>query len=216
MNKKKTITAAVVLMLVLLVGGLVAYFTDTDTKTNTFTIGNVDITLTEPLWDALPKSEGDANIPDDAEDMMPGEKVTKDPTINNVSTKNDAYVFAKVEVPCTEIVAPETTAKELFSYTVNTGWTELTSAAVACTNGKATHVYYYGTGNSLTKLNKAANDTTPTPTSSPVFSEVTLLNTLKSTEIPTGNIQVLVTGYGIQADGLASTTPADVWGYFSN
>ena len=214
MKKKKTILAALVLLLVVAVGGAIAYFTDTDTKTNTFTIGNVDISLTEDGWDALADAN-DNDIPDVAEDMMPGESVTKDPTINNLSTKNPAYVFAKVEVPCTTIVAPATTSEELFTYTTNAGWTELSSAAVACTSGgTATHVYYYGTGETLTALAKAANASTPTPTSNPVFSSVTLRSTLKGNEGLTGNKNIVVTGYGIQTEGLTSTAPADVWGNF--
>lgn len=214
MKKKKTILAALVLLLVVAVGGTIAYFTDTDTKTNTFTIGNVDISLTEDGWDALADANNN-DIPDVAEDMMPGESVTKDPTINNLSTKNPAYVFAKVEVPCTTIVAPATTSEELFTYTTNAGWTELSSAAVACTSGgTATHVYYYGTGGTLTALAKAANASTPTPTSNPVFSSVTLRSTLKGNEGLTGNKNIVVTGYGIQTEGLTSTAPADVWGNF--
>ena len=214
MKKKKTILAALVLLLVVAVGGAIAYFTDTDTKTNTFTIGNVDISLTEDGWDALADANNN-DIPDVAEDMMPGESVIKDPTINNLSTKNPAYVFAKVEVPCTTIVAPATTSEELFTYTTNAGWTELSSAAVACTSGgTATHVYYYGTGGTLTALAKAANASTPTPTSNPVFSSVTLRSTLKGNEGLTGNKNIVVTGYGIQTEGLTSTAPADVWGNF--
>ena len=215
MKKKKTILAALVLLLVVAVGGAIAYFTDTDTKTNTFTIGNVDISLTEDGWDALADANNN-DIPDVAEDMMPGESVTKDPTINNLSTKNPAYVFAKVEVPCTTIVAPATTSEELFTYTTNAGWTELSSAAVACTSGgTATHVYYYGTGGTLTALAKAANASTPTPTSNPVFSSVTLRSTLKGNEGLTGNKNIVVTGY-VQTEGLTSTAPTDVWGNFSN
>ncbi|MBR6073166.1 MAG: SipW-dependent-type signal peptide-containing protein [Bacilli bacterium] len=215
MNKKKTIIAAAILLMIFVVGGTIAYFTDTDTKTNTFTIGNVDITLTEAGWDALPDTNNN-DIPDAAEDMMPGESVTKDPLINNVSTKNPAYVFAKVEVPCTTIVAPATTSEELFTYTVNAGWTELTTAQVACTSGgTATHVYYYGTNGTLTELAKAANASTPTSTTNPVFSSITLLSTLKGNEGLTGNKEVVVTGYGIQTEGLASTTPASVWSNFS-
>ena len=216
MKKKKTILAALVLLLVVAVGGAIAYFTDTDTKTNKFTIGNVDISLTEDGWDALEDANNN-HIPDVAEDMMPGESVTKDPTINNLSTKNPAYVFAKVEVPCTTIVAPATTLEELFTYTTNAGWTELSSAAVACTSGRtATHGYYYGTGGTLTALAKAANASTPTPTSKPVFSSVTLRSTLKGNEGLTGNKNIVVTGYGIQTEGLTSTAPADVWGNFTN
>lgn len=52
-NKKSTaITlAALCLLGVLSIGGTMAYLTDNDTKTNTFTYGKVDITLEEPHWD---------------------------------------------------------------------------------------------------------------------------------------------------------------------
>ena len=214
MKKNRTIIAAVVLLMVFVVGGAIAYFTDSETKTNTFTIGSVDITLTEDGWDALADTNSN-NIPDAAEDMMPGDSVTKDPLINNVSTKNPAYVFIKVEVPCTTIVAPATTSEELFTYTVNAGWTELSSAAVACTSGgNATHVYYYGSNGTLTQLNKAADSSTPTPTTNPLFSSITLRSTLKGNEGLTDQKQVVITGYGIQTTGLSSTTPTDVWANF--
>ena len=213
MKKKKTVTAAVILLLVFVVGGAIAYFTDTDTKTNTFTIGSVDITLTEDGWDALADTNSN-HIPDAAEDMMPGESVTKDPTVNNVSTKNPAYVFVKVEGPCTTVTSPAT-PEEIFTYTVNAGWTELSTAAVACTSGgTATHVYYYGSNGTLTTLAKAADASTPTSTTNPVFSSITLRSTLTGTEGLTGNKNVVVTGYGIQTEGLQSTTPADVWSNF--
>ncbi|MBR6137041.1 MAG: SipW-dependent-type signal peptide-containing protein [Bacilli bacterium] len=219
MNKKKTILAAVVLLLVFVVGGAIAYFTDTATKTNTFTIGNVDIDLVETAWDALADTN-DNDIPDAAEDMMPGEFVTKDPVIRNLSTKNPAYVFAKVEVPCSKTVStPSLPTTELFTYTVNSAWTELTGEAVACTDsGTATHVYYYGTGGTLTELAKATNDSTPTAAPALfVDNKVTLLGTLSSEQIPnpTAAKNIVVTGYGIQTEGLASTAPATVWGYFA-
>jgi len=213
MKKKKTVLAAVILLLMFVVGGAIAYFTDTDTKTNTFTIGSVDITLTETGWDALTDTDSDG-IPDAAEDMMPGESVTKDPLVNNISTKNPAYVFVKVEVPCTTVTSPAT-PEEIFTYTVNAGWTELSTAAVACTSGgTATHVYYYGSNGTLTALAEAADASTPTSTTNPVFSSITLRSTLTGNEGLSGNKNVVVTGYGIQTEGLQSTTPADVWSNF--
>lgn len=211
MKKKRTYLAAIILLMVFVVGEAIAYFTDTDTKTNTFTIGNVDITLTETGWDALADTNSN-DIPDDAEDMLPGESITKDPKINNVSTKSAAYVFAEVQVPCTTIVAPAVSSEEIFTYSVNTGWTELTitnELPVACTSGgTATHVYYYGSNGTLTSLAKQ------TSTTNPVFSSVTLLSTLKGNEGLTGQKQIVITGYGIQTEGLSSVTPADVWGNF--
>ena len=211
MKKNKTFLAAIVLLLLFVVGGAVAYFTDTDSETNTFTIGNVDIDLVEANWDT---TDQDSNgIPDAAQDLMPGQTVAKDPVIKNLSTSNEAYVFAKVEVPCTT----ETTPRELFTYTVNTGWTELSSTA--CTNGTATHIYYYGSNGSLTALAKASNASTPTPTSAAVFDNVTLLSSLTgaAAEGLTGSKNIVVTGYGIQTQGLtAPVTPTSVWSNFSN
>ncbi len=206
MKKKKTIIAAIVLLLGFLVGGAIAYFTDTDNATNVFTIGNVDIELEEPNWDTT--DDDNNNVPDASQDLMPGQTIAKDPKINNISTTNPAYVFAKVEVPCTTATSPATPA-ELFSYTLNSGWTELSTAAVACTSGgSATHVYYYGSGNTLTSL--AAEASTPA-----VFNNVTLLSTLTGNEGLSGNKNIVVTGYGIQTQGLASIAPTDVWANFS-
>lgn len=53
MNKRKIIllAAALVMVAVLGIGGTLAYFTDEDTKTNVFTVGNVDIHIDEWMED---------------------------------------------------------------------------------------------------------------------------------------------------------------------
>lgn len=210
MNKKKIIIASLVLLLVFAVGGAIAYFTDSEEKTNTFTIGNVDISLTEANWSLTDDNHND--VPDAAENVVPGQSIPKDPVIKNESTTNPAYVFAKVEVPCTTATSPATPV-EIFSYTpVNAAWTELSSAAVACTSGgTATHVYYYGTNNTLSSL--AANTAAPA-----LFTSITVSSqvTGATSEGLTGAKNVVVTGYGIQTNGLASTTPVDVWGNFNS
>ena len=43
MSKRKSIAVAIVLLLILLIGGMMAFFTDTDTATNVFELGKVDI-----------------------------------------------------------------------------------------------------------------------------------------------------------------------------
>lgn len=52
MKKKTILVAAIAVMLVaaLVVGGTLAYFTDTDTEPNTFTVGNVKIDLLESQY----------------------------------------------------------------------------------------------------------------------------------------------------------------------
>lgn len=71
-----------------IVGATLAYFTDTEDAKNTFTVGNVDITLTEPNWD----TEGS----EDAPEVYPGEPLKKDPTVKNVGA-NPCFVRIKVE-----------------------------------------------------------------------------------------------------------------------
>ena len=93
MNAKKkilSIALAASLAAVAVVSSSLAYFTDTDQKDNVFTVGNVDITLTEEKWDTEGKEE--------AKDMYPGEAVAKDPTVTNDGA-NPAFVRIKVEWP---------------------------------------------------------------------------------------------------------------------
>ena len=85
--KKKVVTLCLVLALaaIAIAGGTIAYFTDTDEATNTFTVGKVDIDLTEPSW------KGDATL-------MPGVSYAKDPTITVAQGSQDAYVFLKLDM----------------------------------------------------------------------------------------------------------------------
>lgn len=84
--KKKifAICLVVALAATAIVGGTLAYFTDTDRATNVFTVGNVGITLTEPEWD------------EDAAALIPGRTIAKDPTITVEATSQRAYTFMKV------------------------------------------------------------------------------------------------------------------------
>lgn len=198
MSKKKITIAAIVLALVLLIGGLIAFFTDTDEKSNVFTLGNVDITLTEPSWVAT-----------NGENMSPGKEVNKDPTVNNVGS-TPAYVFVEVKVPMTN----ETTPKEVFTYTTNSGWVEVGTAQTS--GGYTTHVYAYGSASAMTEL-AAGTTSSPTPTSTPVFSKVKLNPAITdpSTITLTNNeFKLDIKAKAIQSNDLGATTPAAVYALF--
>lgn len=98
--KKSNKVIAVVLSLVLLltaVGGTIAWLTDKDKAENVFTVGSVDITLTEinKINDTFVPTMMDGK--NHFNNVMPGDKITKTPVITNVG-KNDAYVRVVVEV----------------------------------------------------------------------------------------------------------------------
>lgn len=91
--KKKIIAMClcVAMLAIAIVGGTLAYFTDTDTKTNVFTSGNVDIELIENFGD---------NDDNTLEKLMPGPQnaITKEVTVKNTGSES-AYVRVHVAFP---------------------------------------------------------------------------------------------------------------------
>lgn len=221
--KKKLLIMGGALACLAGVGGIMAYFTDTDEAENNFTIGNIQIDLQEPTWERLPDTDGD-QVPDDAEDMVPGDSVAKDPQIKNVGT-NDAYMFLEVKVPYANVVIanPNGTKNaaadtELFSYTVKTGWVEVGQPTKDATTGIVTHVYAYATNGAMTAVAKDAITTS-------LFDSVALVNLIEGqkaldgvTPLDPSAAQINIKAYAIQTDNVNGgvTAPADVWTVVNN
>ena len=94
MKKKLTlVVTCIVLVAAMVIGGTLAYFTDSKTATNTFTMGNVNIKLDET---DIKNPEGD-RVTSNEYDVYPGQTVTKDPIVHNTG-KNGAYIRATVNV----------------------------------------------------------------------------------------------------------------------
>ena len=207
-NTKKIIgkVAVFAIVIVLVVGGIMAYLTDTDSKTNNFTIGNVDIVLHEDGWDALADGDGTVGtpdttnspstsngIPDVAENVVANQVITKDPTIENVGN-NPAFVYLKVTVPTATVNEANdttTTNKQLFTYTTNAGWTELTAAR---SHSGTNNIYYYYYNTAL-----AAGATT----TNALFDSVIVTDMKNTTGITTSQT-ITVDAYAIQSTSLPS------------
>lgn len=84
MKKKVLIcVVAVVLVLCCAVGGTIAWLTaKTDSVTNTFTVGDIDIKLTETKRDYK---------------MVPGNTIEKDPKVTVTANSEACWLFVKVE-----------------------------------------------------------------------------------------------------------------------
>ena len=121
MSSKKTVVA-LLLVIVALCGaaiGTIAWLTDkTDTVVNTFTVGNVDITLAETKTDFK---------------MVPGTEIDKDPVATVVKDSEDCWLFVKVE--------ESTNLKDFITYTIADGWTPGTGTEEGG-DGIPTNVYY--------------------------------------------------------------------------
>ena len=95
MTKKRFVAILLCVTLVALaaIGATFAYLTDSKTVDNTFTMGNVKITLDETN---VNDPEG-ARVTSNAYNVYPGAVVTKDPIVHNTG-KNAAYIRATVNV----------------------------------------------------------------------------------------------------------------------
>lgn len=202
---KALITAGVAGALMVGAMGTFAYFTGTDTVENVFTVseGLADkIEVVEPAWD-LTDDDGNG-VPDAAENLVPLQTVAKDPAVKNGSDV-PTWCFAQVKVPTANVslvgedgTPVEAASHELFTYTVNEGWTESGDPVVA--DGYTTHTFLYG------------SQVAPGASTPAVFDDVTLVNLVEA-QGTSGPDKITVDGHAIQAEGFADAATA--WAAYS-
>lgn len=110
-TKAFVLVLALVLALGCVIGGTIAWLTaKTDSVVNTFTVGDINITLTET------GAENNAN----SYKMVPGCTIAKDPKVTVKADSEDCWLFVKIE--------KSSNLDSFISYSVDTGstgWTAL-------------------------------------------------------------------------------------------
>lgn len=152
--KKKTVALlmACVMALGVAVGGTMAWLTDeSGDVVNTFTVGDINIELTE-----TDKGVGiDTTEDDNANEyyFVPGDTLTKDPKVTVKAKSEDCYLFVKVDVEnnsCTDdTLTPNVSANPIISWTIADGWTAYGDVKNAPKDG----TYYY-----YRQVSKSDND----------------------------------------------------------
>lgn len=179
--------------------GLSAFFTDSKTKVNEFTVGNVKQELIEDKWDKATEEGAHDNI-------TPNSTFDKDPKVKNTGT-NSQYVFITVTVPKANVALADgdgtRNITELFTYDTNPGWKKLDSKTNIGEDSN-TYVYAYATGDALTALVSEAE----TPT---LFDTIKFANIVENEKFAKDKLDVTVKSYGIQTTNLGETTPEKVW-----
>ena len=96
--KKKIVSVCLVVCLLAtaIIGTTLAYFTDEKTVTNTFSSGNVTITLDEAPVDLDGQETTGDRVTTNAYKLYPGKQYDKDPTITVAGGSEDCYLFVKV------------------------------------------------------------------------------------------------------------------------
>lgn len=155
--KKRTVALlmAVVLLFGTVVGGTIAYLT-TKSKvvTNTFTVGDINITLDETNTDNDENAEDDVVIDGVERDranaykMIPGQKYVKDPIVHVEKGSEPCYVFVKVVETDNTVTGIE---GKIIQYAINDGWVDVGDG-----------IYMYGTDANTATVIDALYATTPT------------------------------------------------------
>ncbi len=104
--KKKivAIVLCIAMLAIAIVGGTMAYFTDTKEQTNTFTAGKVEIGLDEAVVEKnaegnyVAVAAGTRTHNNQDYHLFPGMTVVKDPTIYVQPGSEDAYIAAKITI----------------------------------------------------------------------------------------------------------------------
>ena len=197
MKKKILMTCLCVALAVLTIAGTtLAYLTSTDTVTNTFTVGNVAITLDEAKVNTDGTVvEGADRVKTNSYKLMPGHTYTKDPTVHVAAASEDSWIFVKVENGIAAFEAATSTEeggyKKIADQITANGWTALPNV-----DG----VYYkeYTQSAATTDLVVFANFKM-----SDTANETTGWNTISA-----DTTKVTVTAYAVQKDGFDTANAA--------
>lgn len=201
MKKSFIMALALVLVLGIAIGGTVAWLTATsDTVTNTFTVGDINITLTE-TWNAKSdESKKDNDIW--MAKLIPGSTYTKDPKVTVKANSEDCYLFVKFE----ETNNPSDYLTYTSTLTAENDWTQGQGTGKG-KDGIPTNVWY----------RTVASSTTDTDFNLLKDNKVTVKDTIvKGTAgegqvaMPTANNapKLTYTAYAVQKDNL---TAAQAW-----
>lgn len=190
-SKALLLSLCAVLLVTASVLGTMAYLTSQDQVVNTFTVGNVAITLDEKDVDNSTPGENDRDKAN-AYKLMPGHNYEKDPIVHVDANSEDCYLFVKVVNEIANIEAEKTVAQQM----TEKGW-----VAVDAANG----IYVYTTDKTNPAVvTKGSNIT--------VFENFTIAGNVDNTTLATyAEKTITVNAYAIQADGFAGKTASEIW-----
>lgn len=228
MKKTKVVLAlaCAVLLVAASVMGTLAYLTSAAKVENTFTVGKVQFGDGEQqagLDEAKVNEKGQPvdesgkvttlvaapRVQKNDYKLQPGHQYTKDPTIHINKDSDSCYVFVKVENSISDIeaksVAPATddSYRNIADQMKKNGWKSVDGV---------TNVYVY-VGTATGASNPLAVEVDATKgTDIPVFGYFKIADNVTNDKLKEyAGEKIIVTAYGVQADGFEEKTAAQIW-----
>lgn len=229
---KKVISAIGVISIIAAASiGTIAYFTDSDTATNTFTVGSVNVTLDEAKVNEVGEPvEGTTRVTENTYHLLPGEEYTKDPTLHIEAGSADCYVYVTVDNQVADIEKAESDGdsyRNIAGQMENHGWKLLKNSSdetvkIDREDPLADLDVYVYVGESAVETGFVVEQTN-VQTDIPVFNKFVIdgdsviNDKVGDEEAPAGKYfiedyagkRIVVNGYAVQADGFE--TALDAW-----
>ncbi len=183
---------AIALCAILLVGasvmGTLAYLTSTDAVTNTFTVGNVKITLDEASVDANGVATNGGRIKANSYKLLPGHAYDKDPIVHVDANSEECWLFVTVDNGINKIEAADTTeTPNIATQMATNDW-----ALVKGTENVYAHKDSHKAGDNVT-----------------VFTDFYVSGDVTNKTVATySNAKIVVNAYAIQKDGFDTAKAA--------
>lgn len=203
-RKALLLSLCAVLLVVASVMGTMAYLTSTDTVTNTFTVGKVEIKLDETDVTNPTGPRVQAN----SYKLLPGLTYTKDPTVTIKTGSEPSYV--KMTVTFTKaaeldaIFAPNgADMTSIFNGYDSANWIDKGNTEDTAANTR-TYEFWY---------KDAVDARTADVVLDALFDSITVPDSITKEQLATiEGMTITVNAYAIQADGFADA--ADAWSHF--
>ena len=180
-----------VLLVTATIFGTMAYLTDKDEVTNTFTVGSVDISLDEAPVGADGKATTGNRVQKNDYKLMPGHVYDKDPIVHFQPKSEASWLFIEVTNEIADIESKANDYTSIATQITDHGWTALDGV---------TGVYY----------KSVPANTGDAAVDYPVFQGFTVDGSVTGTTLESYNSKtVKIIAYAVQADGF--TTASDAW-----
>jgi len=194
-RKALLLTLCAVLLVAASVFGTIAYLTDTEAVTNTFTVGQITMSMDEAKVNTDGTVvEGGDRVLENTYHLLPGHTYSKDPVVH-LTANSSCYVFIKVDNKGIEAIEEKDTSYvSVANQILNNGWTWWK-------NDSNVHYFYKLVENNT---NQEVESDLPVFSSFKVDESVTNEGLKTFYEGAGTEKAVTVTAYAIQKDGFDS------------
>lgn len=208
-HKMLLLTLCAVVLAAAAIFGTLAYLTDAEAATNTFTVGSVGLTLDEAEVNTDGTLKSEKRVQKNEYHLLPGHTYVKDPTATVTAGSENAYVRMMVTVTYlneADAVLADHNYQNWFKWDEDSCWIAQSAVTTTKTETHTTRTYEFRYKEMVEKAEEATK-------LDALFTEITVPGEITNAELKTlKGLEINVVAHAIQAAGFADADAA--WAAF--